>query len=147
MTSLNIKLRGYAVLLGLRWCYLQLIIFDGDCLLCDFFMRYIAKRDREKVFTFVSREDLLAKEMMFLYKINEDSIFYIKEKHAFIYSDAVLEIAKDMPWPNKGLYTFKVLPKFIRDKIYILVAKYRRKFFSKTKECQIIDINIKKNTK
>jgi len=126
---------------------LKLIIFDGDCYLCDLFMRFIAIKDKKHIFTLSSQESPLGKKAMLDFDLRQDSVFYISNNKAFLYSEAVLEILKELPWPYKGLYVFKVIPLFLRDWIYKLIAKHRKKIFSKNENCQIIDINIKNKMK
>ena len=89
------------------------------------------------MFTLISREDSLAKEMISKYGCFEDSIIFIQEDKAFTYSEAVLEIAKDLGGMYKCFYIFKIIPKKLRDSIYTLIARYRYKLFGKNDDCKL----------
>lgn len=68
---------------------------------------------------------------------NFDSIILIDEKKIYQKSDAALHIAKKLDLPFNLFATFLVLPKFLRDFGYNLVAKNRYRLFGKQESCWI----------
>lgn len=66
-----------------------------------------------------------------------DSIILIKNDQVFIKSAAVLEIIKDLPIGWRVFRIGIILPKFIRDYLYDLIAKHRYRIFGKKDECPI----------
>ena len=66
-----------------------------------------------------------------------DSIVLVKNNRVYIKSRAALEIAKEMDggWPL--FYAFIILPPFIRDFFYDLLAKYRYKLFGHSETCRV----------
>lgn len=102
-------------------------------------MQFIYKRDTKKIFTLSSREGSLAKEMIQRHHLTHDSVFYIRDDKAFIYSQAVLEVVKDLGGIYKFLYIFNIFPKAWGDFVYRLIAKHRYKFFGKSDTCLILD--------
>lgn len=66
-----------------------------------------------------------------------DSLVLIQVDEYFIESTAALKISKKL---NKGwpvLYSFILVPKFLRDFIYRLIANNRYTWFGKAKFCKI----------
>ena len=63
-----------------------------------------------------------------------DSIVLIKNGKTYIKSTAILEILKDMPIGWRLLRIGIILPRFIRDWLYDVIAKYRYKVFGKRDE-------------
>ena len=64
--------------------------------------------------------------------------FIIKhDKKGYIYSDAVLRIAKALDDWYRYLYIFRLMPKLFRDAIYRVVAKYRYRVFGKKESCMM----------
>jgi len=116
---------------------LKLIIYDGQCLLCHSFVGFINKRDMKKVFTIRSNEDTFAKNKIEKYGLKEDSVFYIREEEVFVYSQAVLEIMKDLGGLYSFVYVFKILPRSFRDGVYKFIAKHRHRFFAKKDACSL----------
>jgi len=66
-----------------------------------------------------------------------DSIVLIKNDKTYIKSAAILEILKEMPIGWRLFRIGIILPKFIRDWLYDIIAMHRYKIFGKKDECQI----------
>jgi len=107
-------------------------------------MKFIDKRDKEKTFTIISRDEPLAIRAIHKHTLTQDSIFYIRDSEAFVYSQAVLEIMKDLGGLYKVLYILKVFPKSLGDFFYKLIAKHRYKLFGKKRTCSIDRPSVKK---
>jgi len=117
-----------------------IIIFDGVCKFCNKSVNFIIKRDPEGLFEFTPMHTNLAKELMKKYNISNvgiDTFLLIKNNQCYVFSNAALEIAKDL----KGFWylfnIFKVLPAFIRDFFYKLFARNRYRLFGKEEKCMI----------
>ena len=68
---------------------------------------------------------------------NIKSIILIKKGITYFKSDAIIEIAKQINgWPQILKYGF-LIPKFLRDGIYNLIAKSRYYLFGKQEACPI----------
>lgn len=66
-----------------------------------------------------------------------DSLIFIENGKASIYSSAALGICKHFSYPAKLLYIFILIPAFIRDPLYKWIASNRYKWFGKSKTCRI----------
>lgn len=117
-----------------------IILFDGVCNLCNGSVLFIIKRDPEAKFSFASLQSSFGQSQLkkFNLPLGElNTIFLIKDENFFHKSDAALEIAKGMSglWP--ALYIFKIIPSFIRNFVYDLIAKNRYRWFGKQDACMI----------
>lgn len=124
----------------------KIILFDGVCNLCESSVQIILRNDKNDVFRFVALQSPLGQEIIQYLGIanrNIDSIvLYIPKKAYYYKSDAVLEIAKDLPrffW----MRIFRILPTFLRDKIYDYIAKNRYRWYGKKDACMIPTPEIK----
>jgi predicted DCC family thiol-disulfide oxidoreductase YuxK len=118
----------------------MIILFDGVCNLCNGVVKFITKRDKNKLFSFLSLQSNEGKEILNQYNINTlttDSIVYVKNNKAFIKSNAAIAIANDLGGIYKILILLKILPSFINDYLYDFIAKNRYKFFGKNDTCEI----------
>lgn len=61
-----------------------------------------------------------------------------------IKSDAALHVVKQLGGLYPVLYIFIVVPRFIRDAVYDLVARNRYRWFGKQESCMIPDPELKK---
>jgi len=122
----------------------NLILFDGDCNLCNQSINFIIKNDKKEVFRFASINSLKGKALLNEYQVNnqKNTIFLIQKSTVFTKSTAVFLICKQLDFPFTLLYLFMVFPRFLRDFFYTLVAKNRKYFFKKHNDCLILnDLN------
>jgi len=118
----------------------SIILFDGLCNLCNGLVNFILKRDKIGKFKFASLQSEIGKELCKQYNIDTnivDSIILIKNDKVFIKSSAVLEILKDLPIGWRFFRIVIILPKFIRDLMYDVIARHRYRIFGKKDECPI----------
>lgn len=114
------------------------ILFDGICNLCNGAVQFIIKRDKNNTFKFASLQSASAKELLANNTIDPTSlhsIIFLKGDSVFEKSDAVLEIVRLLPGAWRWLYFLKVIPAFLRDWIYTIVAKNRYRLFGKQEHC------------
>lgn len=118
----------------------NLILFDGVCNLCNASVRFIINRDKKEKFKFASLQSAAAQPYINRFAISGHdlySIVLIMDNKLYDRSSAALEIAKNLSglWP--AFYIFKIIPKFLRDAVYNLIAKNRYFLFGKKDECMI----------
>ena len=120
----------------------QIILFDGVCNFCNGAVNFIIDRDKQGKFAFASLQSDIGAEFIKKYhlispKKSLDSIILMKNHRAYVKSGAALEIAKglDGGWPI--FYAFIIIPPFVRNFLYDLLAKYRYKLFGRSETCRI----------
>ncbi|WP_420316061.1 thiol-disulfide oxidoreductase DCC family protein [Ekhidna sp.] len=117
-----------------------IILFDGVCNLCNSSVQFIIKRDKEEKFLFASLQSGYSKENLPPTLSNESDLQSIVLKKGDVIktkSSAALHISKELSglWP--ALYAFIIIPKFIRDWVYDIIAKNRYRWFGKKDQCMI----------
>ncbi len=119
----------------------QLILFDGVCNLCNSSVQFIIRNDKKDTFLFAPLQGNTAKEIIKTYNIDTsktDSILLYSKKYGLsTKSTAALKIAKQLRMPINFLVVFFVIPRFIRNWIYDLIAQKRYDWFGKKNECMI----------
>ena len=110
-----------------------IVLFDNECLLCNTLIHFIIQRSKDIFFAPLSssKNKIVHKENNF------DTIIFIENKKEYTKSTAVLRIIRRMNglWPL--LYFMIVIPGFIRNGIYDLIAKNRYIWFGKTTYCNV----------
>jgi len=116
-----------------------LVLFDGECNLCNSSVQFIIKRDRQAYFTFASMQSEAGASRMARYGLpqNINSFVLIEYDTAFTKSDAALRICRQLSGAWKLLLVFSMIPKPIRDYLYSIIAKNRYKWFGKRDSCMI----------
>ncbi|MBN1560663.1 DUF393 domain-containing protein [candidate division KSB1 bacterium] len=123
---------------SLLYTHAKIILFDGVCNLCSAFLQFVYKYDEKQVFKFAWIQSRRGKTLLQQLGMPTDdykTIVYIEDGRPFIRSTAFLRIVKHlkMPWPL--LQAGAILPKFMRDWLYDLVARYRYRIFGKKDAC------------
>ena len=118
----------------------QIILFDGVCNFCNDWVNYIIQKDQRDVFRFVASQSEIGLEIQkhlgILDRKIDSIVLYIPNQAYFIKSDAVLEIAKSLPYLS-WLRLFKIIPTSLRNPIYDYIAKNRYKWFGKKENCML----------
>ncbi|MDP4264850.1 MAG: thiol-disulfide oxidoreductase DCC family protein [Bacteroidota bacterium] len=116
------------------------VLFDGVCNLCNHSIQFIIKRDRKKKFLFASLQGKTGQEILKKFGLpdNQFNSFILADgDKVYTRSSAALHIARELKGGWKLLYGFMIVPRFIRDSVYNLVAKNRYKWFGKKEECWV----------
>ncbi|MDZ7933659.1 MAG: thiol-disulfide oxidoreductase DCC family protein [Emticicia sp.] len=116
------------------------ILFDGVCNFCNASINFIIDRDSKGIFKFAALQSEVGQELLKKFGLKTadfDSIVAIEGDKVYQKSDAALEIARRMDGIWKGLYFLKIIPAFLRNPVYDLVARNRYRFFGRTDACRI----------
>ena len=119
------------------------ILFDGDCVLCSSFIRFIDKNYNNINKTYItsnpSKFPARKGNADEIKKLSSSTIIFLDEKKNYkIKSSAIIEILKRTNnfFLNAAALLLKILPISLRDFMYEFFAKYRRAIFNK-KICEI----------
>ncbi|MDT3697182.1 MAG: thiol-disulfide oxidoreductase DCC family protein [Ignavibacterium sp.] len=118
----------------------SIILFDGVCNFCNYWVNFIIDRDKKNQFKFTALQS--EKGIELLKKLNLpandfDSFILIRNDKTYKKSSAVFEIAKDISGWLKIILLFKYLPESFTDWIYSLIANNRYRIFGKKDVCRI----------
>lgn len=122
----------------------RIILFDGECNLCNSAVQFIIKRDKKKRYKFASLQSAAGKKLTAAYNVpqNYDSIVLIENGKAWLKSAAVLRVSRHLTGFWRFLYPLLAVPGFIRNSIYDIVARNRYKWFGKQNECWVPDAEL-----
>jgi len=118
----------------------NIVLFDGVCNLCSGSVLFIIQRDKKGIFKFASLQSSFGQQQLDTFKIDKNllhSVILLRSNQIFQRSDAALEIAKQLSGAWPVLYIFKILPRFLRDGVYNLIARNRYSLFGKKDACWI----------
>jgi len=125
----------------------SIILFDGVCNLCNNSVQFIIKRDQKNQFLFSSLQSDACQDILLQFQLKNSklrSIVLIENGVIFEKSTAILKIVRHLPNFWKLNYAFIIVPKFIRDFIYTIIANNRYKWFGKTDTCMLPNKEIQK---
>ncbi len=123
-----------------------LILFDGVCNFCNYWVNFAIKRDRKKSLRFTPLQGETANRVLPRYNINPTalrSVIIIDKDRFYTQSSAAIRICKHLDGGWKLLYGLMIIPKFIRDALYNIIARNRYKWFGKKDHCMIPSPGVK----
>ena len=111
------------------------IVYDGDCNLCNFWIRKIKRHKKASAVEVVPLNEISSEHKATI-QFNKqlsipDSIIVIEGKKISIESNAILKISKILGgWFNVLLVGY-IIPKYLRDTLYRFIAINRYKWFGR----------------
>jgi len=118
----------------------RILLFDGVCNLCNRLVIFVINKDKKEKIRFGQLQSSIGQSILLSYGIREthiDSLVYIEDKIIYLKSSAVLHLLKSLGGGWNLFYGFIVIPAFVRDFIYDLVARYRFRVFGKRDICHV----------
>ena len=117
-----------------------IILFDGVCNFCNYWVTFAIKRDRKNKLKFTPLQGETAKKLLPQFHINPSSlssVIFIDNGKAYTQSSAAIQICKHLDGGWKLFYALIIIPKFMRDGLYNIIARNRYKWFGKKESCMI----------
>ena len=123
----------------------DIVVFDGVCVLCNRFFNWLIKNDKDEKFMYTNfQSDFSKKNNLKLKDIN--SVAVIKTNGEKIYKvQAVYYILKKIDRYFIVRILLKLLPLFLTNICYDIIANFRYRIFGKYETCIIPNENVRKN--
>lgn len=116
------------------------ILFDGVCVLCAGFVRFVVARDRACAHRFVAAQSPLGQALLVdigLSTVDFESNVLIDDGRAYFKSEAFIRIATRLAWPWRWSRALRTCPRPLRDAVYDVVAENRYRLFGRRDSCLV----------
>jgi predicted DCC family thiol-disulfide oxidoreductase YuxK len=121
----------------------HLLLFDGICALCSGVVQFVLERDRHRVFDFAPLQSTVAQEVLRRFGRDASALdtFYIVTDYrgdiptALGRADAALFLFHALGWPWRAAGVLRLAPRFVRDRAYNVIARYRYRVFGRREQC------------
>ena len=118
----------------------KIIFYDGFCVMCSRFIRFIVLLDKRKKFKFSPISSDFASRVLSK-KLDKKQvgkfIVYLSNNKIYKKSDAVIQIMVDIGGLFNIFKLLKIIPLQIRDIFYDIFANNRYKWFGKSDVCHV----------
>ena len=118
----------------------EIIIYDGVCVLCNFFIRWILKKDQNFNFKVTNLQSNFT-------KTHYPEVTKVDSVAVILSNGSILQKSKAVYYILMKVKTLRIVrvlifltPTFLSNLIYDFVAKTRYLFFGKYKMCPVLDV-------
>ena len=118
----------------------DIIIFDGECNLCNGVVGWLLKFAPEDIFSFVPFQSPYGQELLKKHGFptaSLDTVILIDDAGIKTHSDGFLRIVSKIPKWQRVAALLAFIPRMIRDYIYVTASRNRVKWFGASKSCTI----------
>ncbi len=115
------------------------VLFDGVCNLCNYFVNFIIDRDTTGKIKFASLQSSIGQQLI-KSEVPENylgSVVFVWKGKIYFKSRAALEVFYQLGFPYSMLFGLVIVPTFISNWVYDFIAKRRYKWFGKQDTCRI----------
>jgi predicted DCC family thiol-disulfide oxidoreductase YuxK len=116
------------------------ILFDGVCNLCNASVNFVIDRDPASYFRFAALQSDSGRALLRRHGLDDGrvtGVVLISDSRAYTGSAAAVRIARHLRGAWKLLAALIIVPPFLRDAAYGLVARRRYRWFGKTDTCRV----------
>ncbi|MGB9114392.1 thiol-disulfide oxidoreductase DCC family protein [Bradyrhizobium sp.] len=121
------------------------ILYDGVCVFCSRWIRFIAARDKDRRFRFTAIQSGYGTRLAQAFGIDPqdpDTNAVIHGGVAWFKSDAALTVLSHLPgWGRVRI--LRLFPRPLRDTAYNLIARNRYRIFGEYQECFVPDADMR----
>jgi predicted DCC family thiol-disulfide oxidoreductase YuxK len=118
----------------------NVILFDGVCNLCSGIVQFVIKHDKKNVFKFASLQSTFGQTLLKNFDLpasHFNSFTLYQNGKIYTKSTGALMVARHLSGAWSLLYPLMIIPRFIRDFFYNVIAANRYKWFGKKEECWV----------
>jgi predicted DCC family thiol-disulfide oxidoreductase YuxK len=123
----------------------DVILYDGVCVFCSRWIRFVASRDKARRFRFTAIQSAYGTRLAQTFGIDPqdpDTNAVIHGGVAWFKSDAALTVLGRLPcW--SWVRALRAVPKPLRDAVYNTIARNRYRIFGKYEECFVPDAGLR----
>lgn len=118
----------------------MIVVFDGDCVLCSGWVRFLLKHDRYRRFRFAAMQSERGRRLLEAAGLQTErleTLLLVDGERSYRHTDAIMKILDALGWPWRAVGVLRVVPSFVRDPLYRLVARNRYRLFGRRVECYV----------
>ncbi|MGB0903132.1 thiol-disulfide oxidoreductase DCC family protein [Halocynthiibacter sp.] len=123
-----------------------IIVFDGECVLCSGFLRFILKHDKGDKFRFIIAQSDLGTSLYQALNMPTDDYetnLVLTRGRVFTHADAFAAAMRDLGWPWRIAAAILYAPSWLKTPLYLRVARNRYRIWGRHDACMLPDANLR----
>ncbi|MEJ6393941.1 DCC1-like thiol-disulfide oxidoreductase family protein [Gymnodinialimonas sp. 2305UL16-5] len=123
----------------------DLIVFDGECVLCSGFFRLMVRLDRDKRFSFAHAQSDLGTSLYTALNLPVDEFetnLILIDGVIYTGIDSFAAAMRAVGWPWRALAFLRYLPPAVKRPLYARIARNRYALFGRYDTCMMPDADL-----
>ncbi|MEP7042785.1 MAG: thiol-disulfide oxidoreductase DCC family protein [Dokdonella sp.] len=115
-----------------------ILVFDGVCLLCSRWVRFILRHDRAARYRFATMQSVIGQSLLRQHGLDPhdpNSLLLVEDGQATTDSDAILRVLTGFGGLYRAWSVLRLLPRALRDPVYRWLARNRYRWFGRSETC------------
>jgi predicted DCC family thiol-disulfide oxidoreductase YuxK len=115
-----------------------IIVFDGHCVLCSGFARFVLRYDRLKTFRLLPAQSPLGTAVYKHYgldPVDYQTNILLEAGQAYFKSEGSIRMFAHLGFPWNAALVLRIVPTSFRDRLYSVVARNRFRWFGRQEIC------------
>lgn len=120
----------------------MIVVFDGQCLLCNGWVQFLLRHDRRGRFRFASIQGEAGGRMLADAGLRVEglqTLLLVDGDHSWQHTDAILRVLHGLGWPWRLAWAAWLIPRPLRDGLYRWLARNRYRWFGRSAQCMVPD--------
>jgi predicted DCC family thiol-disulfide oxidoreductase YuxK len=125
----------------------DLILFDGVCNLCNALVQFVIRHDPNGKFHFAAIQSDIGRKIFQKYGLDPTDLqtfVFISDNRIFLRSSAAIAVVSHFGGAWRMCAIFWLVPRFLRDAVYSVIARNRYRWFGRKDTCMIPTPEIEK---
>ncbi|MDX4954156.1 thiol-disulfide oxidoreductase DCC family protein [Delftia acidovorans] len=120
----------------------MIVVFDGQCLLCNGWVQFLLRHDRRGRFRFASIQGEAGGRMLADAGLRVEglqTLLLVDGDRSWQHTDAILRVLHGLGWPWRLAWAAWLIPRPLRDGLYRWLARNRYHWFGRSAQCMVPD--------
>lgn len=118
----------------------MIVVFDGQCLLCNGWVQFLLRHDRSQRIRFVSIQSAVGQQLLARAGLRVEglqTLLVIDGERSWQHTAAILRVLHALGWPWRLAWVGWLVPAPLRDALYRWVARNRYRFWGRSATCML----------
>lgn len=118
----------------------MIVVFDGQCLLCNGWVQFLLQHDRSQRIRFASIQSAVGQQLLARVGLQVEglqTLLVIDGERSWQHTAAILRVLHALGWPWRLAWVGWLVPAPLRDALYRWVARNRYRIWGRSATCML----------